>query len=92
MDYVQVTKMTWKQGSMEFIHRYMRPKNMNLNEWIKTEVPRRWKSNENEIPSQFIARIVMDIEEHVPDFSSFVIEEIEKRRNEKDTTMKMVIK
>ena len=75
--------MTWEQGSMKFGHKYMKPPKISYDEWLKSGKSRIWISKSGEIPSQFLARIITDIQEEYPNILEFVEQEIKNRKVKK---------
>jgi hypothetical protein len=57
-------KSPWKRGSMTFSNIHTRPRDMPLDTWIRipADKPRIWTSKSGELPSDFIIRILKDME------------------------------
>ena len=59
---VRENDTTWDRGAMTFSCTWCKPPKMNFDEWMMTGEARRWVSKKGEVPSQFIARIIADME------------------------------
>ena len=53
----------FKRGDMTFTNRWAKPKNMKMNDWLGTNTPRKWQSKKDELVSEFLARIIKDMED-----------------------------
>lgn len=68
----------WDRNSMVFSNKYCKPKGMKDYDWYQNNVPRIWKSKANEPPSEFIYRILKDMEQSGANIIGYLLQEIEK--------------
>ena len=75
-----MTNEIWKRGSMTFTSIWSKPPRMKMWDWCKAEkdIPRKWVSKAGEVPSQFIMRIVRDMENEGANISGYLYNEIMK--------------
>jgi hypothetical protein len=74
----------WAKGSMKFTDDWAKPWNVTMDEWVKMPGGRTWVSKRGELPSQFIARVLRDMERGGAQITDCLLDEIAKfRKREK---------
>jgi hypothetical protein len=76
----------WKYGDMTFKSKKAKPRRMSLPKWLASDenTGRVWVSKDEEMPSQFLARIVKDLESGNAGVRTNLLAELNKQQRRED--------
>lgn len=74
------TEPIWGKGSMTFTNKYAKPPGQNMDDFLGSSGGRKWVSKKDEVPSDFIFRILTDLENDGAAITDYLIETIRESR------------
>lgn len=72
--------MTFNRGDMTFTDKWMKPVTMNIGKWLAVGGKRKWLSKKGELPSQFIVRVIKDMEKDGRGVWKYIKKEMEGKQ------------
>jgi len=70
----------WGKGTMTFTNKYAKPLGKTMDDWLGSSGGRKWVSKNGETPSDFIFRILMDMEGEGAAITDYLLETIRESR------------
>ena len=74
------TAEPWAKGSMTFTDNWAKPPKMPMRTWLKEKEGRTWVSKRGELPSEFFARVLRDLESDGAQITDCLLEELQKEK------------